>query len=185
MIRSYFTAIVLIAASAVFVAAQGRSNAELESQLRRLKAEKTISLSFDKNSNVSKIMAVAENFSSQDAKHLEADAMNFAVGFMYSGEKLVKPPESVILTFWIMTAKPKFAVASDLAIDGIKLGSARYVYRKRDKMEYLNYEVPFADLKMIAAGEGRIELNGSRLTFTPAQLSTLRNLVELSDAASR
>ena len=166
--------------------AQSKPNDAIIQQIKLLKAEKTLELTFDQNSNTSKLMAVSENFSSGDAKRAGIQAMNFAVGFHYAGPSLTKSPDPILLTFWVLTKKPRFGgdhsftvVASD---EMLVLGNARYVAKTRQDMEYLNFEISRADLAKIAEQRDvRFKLGPAEFQFTPAQLKLFADILAVSE----
>lgn len=179
---------ILLVLATVFLtsstSAQPKSNDAISRQIKALKIEKTFTLSYDQNSNVTKLMAVTENFSDLDAGNTGIQAMNFAIGFMYSGKELAKAPDNVLLTFWVLAKKPRFAVSNNLLLlaTNFDLGSARYAAKPRQNMEYLNFEISRENLKKIAGErDARIQLGEAGLTFTSSQLKAISDIITLSD----
>ncbi|MEO6654900.1 MAG: hypothetical protein ABIO36_02355 [Pyrinomonadaceae bacterium] len=163
-----------------------KPNDVISTQIKSLKAEKNITLSYDPGSDSSKIMVYAENFDGKEAKKAGIRAMNFGMAFFYAGNALAAPPESINLTFWILTESPKFAAAHTwnipLANETLDLGDARYAAKPRESMEYLNFVITHSDLTKITAGSNvKFHLGTSEFTFTPAQLTLLKNLLAVSD----
>ncbi len=68
-----------------------KTNDAIQKQIKSLKAEKTIFLSYDGSS--SKLMGVASNFSDSETKAAGVEAMNFAMAFFYVGQTLTAPPD--------------------------------------------------------------------------------------------
>ncbi len=179
---------ILLAVAAAFLtlstSAQSKSNDAISTQIKALKSERTISLTYDQNSNVSKLMVVTENFTDREAGNAGVQAMNFALGFMYSGQSLAKVPDSMILTFWVLTKKPQFAANHSLFITGahLDLGAARYVSRLRDNMEYLNFDISRENLAKIARdSRGKFRLGEGEFTFTRDHLEAISDLLIISD----
>ena len=181
MKRCIFLAVV-IASLSIFVSAQAKSNDVISRQIRDVGGERTFSITYDQNSNVSKLMAVTENFSDGDADKIGIQAMNFAVGFMYSGNSLVKAPESVIFTFWVLTKKPRFAANHNLTVGNLDLGPARYVSKPRENMEYLNFDITRTNLaKMASDPNAKVRFGEFEIHFTRQQFRTLTQLLNLSE----
>src|SRR5213078_1443706 len=137
-VLAIFAAVILFAVSAF---TQERSNDAINRQIKQLGLDHT-SVTFDASSNSSKLMAVAENFSSRDADSAGVQAINFAMGFFYPGQALKTSPESIHFSFWVLTKKPRFAENHHLIadIDGrtLDLGDARYAAKPNQNLEYLN-----------------------------------------------
>src|SRR5262245_33506738 len=89
--------------------AQSLTNATIKERIRSARAEKDITLTYDPQGKTSKLMAVASNFANSEAKRSGLLAMNFAVGYIYSGEQLSEAPNSFLFTFWVLTKKPQFS----------------------------------------------------------------------------
>ena len=174
--------IALIVVSSAF--SQAKPNAEIEREIKSLKADKTFSVTFDGNS--SKLLAVAENFSNADSNRAGLMAMNFAAGFFYPGSELKSSPEKIMLTFWAMSKKPRFAEQHDLTIvaggESFEIGGGRYSARARENMEYLNYELPRAAVQKIAsASDVKLRLGSYDFALTRGQLKTFADLFVLSE----
>jgi hypothetical protein len=165
---------------AVCAHAQTRSNAAIQQQLKSLGARQ-ISVNFDQNSKVTTIKAVADNFSNDEAKRAGVKAMNFAVGLIYPGGGLDRSPDQYMLSFWVLSGKPRFGEDHSFNVflgDGtLQLGDARYTARARDGMEYLNFNLTRDQLKQIAA-ESKVyfQLGGKTFNFTPSQLKLFADL---------
>jgi hypothetical protein len=122
--------------------AQAKTNSAIEQQLRSSGANATVQ--FDPNSKVTILKGVAENFSDADTRRAGVKAMNFAVGALYSGDKIDRSIDPLTLSFWIMSGKPRFGEDQTLVVvlgsDRTDLGGGRYVAR-RDGMEYINFSL--------------------------------------------
>lgn len=174
----------MIATISINSFAQSKPNESISKQIKTLRAEKTFTLSYDQNSNVSKLMAVTDNF--DGAGRIGVQAMNFAIGFMYSGQALTKAPDNIMLTFWVLTRKPRFAANHSLFVNGgngnMDLGAARYAAKPRENMEYLNFEISREDLAKIAGeSNAQFQLGEAGLTFTRSQLKAISDMLILSD----
>lgn len=181
MKRSIFVA-VIIASLALLAQAQAKSNDAISKQIKDLKAGETFRLSYDQNSNVSKLMAVTENFPDRDASRIGIQAMNFAVGFLYSGQSIAKAPDNLILTFWVLTKKPRFTANHNFTVGSIDLGTARYASKPRENIEYLNFEISRENLAKIAVeSDVHFQLGDAEFSFTRSQLKTLADILILSD----
>jgi hypothetical protein len=168
--------------SAITVSAQ-RSNDAIQQQIKSLKAEKQITLTFDGGST--KIMAIGDNFAESEAKSAGIQAMNFGIAYFYPGKELAAPPETINFTFWVMSKKPKFADAhawkATIGTETLDLGDARYAAKPNENMEYLNFKLTREDLTKIASSTGKITLGTANFTFTASQLTLLRNIIAVSD----
>ena len=167
-------------------ASQSKTNEKISRQISELKSEKIFTLSYDEAGNSTKLLAVAENFSDREARDSGIMAMNFAAGFFYAGNVLQKTPERVMLTFWVMSKKPRFAEDHEFSVfagqEVIVIGNGRYSARARENMEYLNYEISREDLAKIATGSNvRFSLGGHDFTFTQQHLKLIADLLVISD----
>ncbi|CAN5447955.1 hypothetical protein BH10ACI2_BH10ACI2_18870 [soil metagenome] len=162
-----------------------KTNDAILKQIKSLKAEKTIELSYDESGNTSKIMVRSENFDGKEAGKTGIQAMNFGMAFFYAGTALQTPPETIALTFWVLTKKPQFAAAHNLVValgnETLDLGDARYAARPGESMEYLNFKISRADLAKIAAGPGaKFRIGTADFTFSPQHLAIFRDLLAIS-----
>lgn len=165
---------------------QSKSNDAISQQIRRARAEKTFTLTYDAAGNTSKLMGVAENFDDREVGAAGVRAMNFAVGFFYPGQQIAKAPDRIMLTFWVLTKKPRFAENSRWTVfaggETLDLGAARYAAKPRSNMEYLNFDVSRDDLAKIArAANVRFKLGEYEFTFSPGQLKNFADLLAISD----
>lgn len=165
-------------------AAQQSTSKDLSRAINELKLGSSISVSYDSQSDLSKVMAVVENFPQNEAERAGTQAINFAMAFTFAGKAMVKAPDSVKLTYWVLTKKPKFeadhtwlAVVSNKTVD---LGEARYAAKPSENMEYLNFVLTRDDLKKIATAS-KFKLGRSEFTPTPRQLQILDAMYQLSN----
>jgi len=174
-----------IIAFSLSIASAQKSNDAITKQIRSLKAEKFITLTYDAGSNASKIFVRADNFSDSDAKKAGIQAMNFGMAHIYVGQSLAAPPDSFDLAFWVLTKKPRFATANAWTItlggETLDLGDARYGAKPREDMEYLNFHVSREDLAKIGAGSNvKFHLGSAEFTFTSAQLTLFKDLLAIT-----
>ncbi len=158
------------------------SNETVQSRISSAHAETSIALTFDPSTKMSKIMAVSENFSRDESGRSGILAMNFAIGLFYPGEALVKSADSFLLTFWVMSKKPRFssnhAMTVSLPDEILVIGSARYSPKPREQMEYLNFEVSRENLTKIASRtDVHFQLGDEEFTFTQSQIKMLADLL--------
>ncbi len=163
-----------------------RSNEAIAKQIKALKAEKSITLTFDEKGNSSKIMATGGNFGGKEVSKAGLQAMNFGMAVIYVGKALAEPPAEINLTFWVMTNKPKFASANNWKVkftaETLDLGEARYAARAGENMEYLNFKIARCDLAKIASGTNvRFTLGNAEFTFEPSHLELFRNILAISE----
>lgn len=169
----------------VTVSAQTISNETIQNRIRSAHAEKSISLVFDAAAKTSKIMAVSENVPKDEAGRSGIMAMNFAIGLFYPGDALTKSPDSFLLTFWVLTRKPRFASRHDMTAvlrdEMLVIGSARYVAKPREAMEYLNFAITRENLAKIAAeNDVRFMLGDEEFTFTRSQMKLLADMLTIT-----
>lgn len=170
--------------------AQSKTNAGLEQQMLALGADKNIELIFDPGSNMSKLMAVSENFSNAETSRANVRAMNFAIGFFYPGQTLERAPDPILLTFWVLSKKPQFDENHSMTLfvgdEIIEVSDSRYVARARDGMEYLNFNLTREVLTKIAKNSNvRFRLGSAEFNLTKGQLQMIANLMLLSNPASK
>ncbi len=161
------------------------TNETLQERIRTARAEKSITLTFDPAGKTSKVMAVSDNFSKNDANRAGLLAMNFAMGIIYAGDKLERSPDTFLLTFWVMSKKPRFgenhSMTAALKDEMLVIGSARYAAKPREQMEYLNFELSRENLSKIAAEANvRFQLGDQEFTFTPSQMKLLADLLTIT-----
>lgn len=173
-----------ILAALLFVSltqAQIKSNAAIQQQLRSLGSDSSITVSYDAASNVTTLRAVSDNFSNDEAKRSGVRAVNFAAGAIYVGNGLEKSPEPILITFWVLSSKPRFAEDHSLTVftvdETLQIGDSRYVSRARDGMEYLNFNLTRDQLKKIATQSSvKINLGRNEFNLTKFQLKLLADL---------
>lgn len=185
MTKIFFSAII-IALAAIVSFGQAKPNSEIHRQIASLRMEKNLTLDFDKNGNTSRIKAVTDNFPDREAARSGIQAMNFAMGFFYPGDVLRSAPDPIMLTFWVLTKKPRFADAHNLRIlfdsESVDLGDARYVSKPRDNMEYLNFEISRANLLRIAqTRDVKLQIGNFDFSLTPEQRIVIAEILHVSE----
>lgn len=168
---------------------QAKTNDSINRQISALKSEKIFTVSYDQGGNSSKLMAVAENFANSEAERSGVLAMNFAAGFFYAGNALQQSPDRIMLTFWVLGKKPRFAESHDLRVfagqEILEIGSGRYSARARENMEYLNFELAREDVAKIAAQSSvRFTLGEREFTFTRQHLKIFADLLLISGVSA-
>ena len=174
----------LLLFSALSASAQ-KTNDAIQKQIKSLKAEKQIMLTYDPAGST-KIMAISDNFADAETKAAGIQAMNFAMAFNYAGSTLTASPETIDLAFWVMAKKPVFVTShgwkASIGTETLDIGDARYGAQARENMEYLNFKLKREHLTKIANSTGKITLGTSNFTFTESQLTLLKNVLAVSDA---
>jgi hypothetical protein len=184
--KKYFLLPLLVFLTVGAAFGQTKSNEAIAKQIKDLKAEKNITLSYDEASKTSKIMVVGDDFGSEQDKRAGVEALNFGMAFFYPGKALTTAPGEINFTFWVLTKKPKFAAShawtATIGSETLDLGDARYVSKPKENMEYLNFKISRANLEKIAQGKDvKLKLGDSELKFTPEHLRTFANLLKISD----
>ncbi len=179
ILLAFFVSVVVSSASAQV------SNETLQTRIRSAQADKSFALTHDAAASTSKLMAVSDNVSKDDANRAGILAMNFAIGHFYAGDALTKEPDSFLLTFWVLTKKPRFganhAMTVALRDEMLVIGSARYVAKPAQQMEYLNFEISQANLTKIAGqSDVRFMLGNQEFTFTKSQMKLLADLLMIT-----
>ena len=175
-----FLSLVAILLFVVCAQAQQKSNAAIQQQLKSLGSGQ-VEVHYDEASKVTKIKAVSDNFSDSDAKRAGVKAMNFAVGVIYPGSGLDRTPEQYMLSFWVMSGKPRFgedhSFSAVLGAETVEFGMARYSFRARDGMEYLNFNLTREQLGRLAAhAQARFRLGKNDFTLDGSQSKLLSDL---------
>ena len=184
MNKNLFLLPVLILTCSVFAFAQTKSNDAVAKQIKALKVEKTIVLSYDEQGGTSKIFVRGEDFGHEQDRRAGLDSFSFGMAFFYPGKTLNVVPETINLTFWAQSKKPKFAASHNLIInaDGetFDLGDARYIFRQSEKTEYLNFKISRRDLIKIAKSTtAKLKIGNADFQFTPEHLRNFAALVEI------
>jgi hypothetical protein len=183
------TRILLVIFVATLAASAQKSNDAISKQIKSLKADKSITLTYDGNS--SKIMATAANFADSEAKRAKIQAMNFGMAIFYSGKELTAAIDTFDFAFWVLTKKPQFGASHSwkITLGGVSLdvGDALYAAKPRENMEYLNFKLTRANLVKITTEKSAVKfkLGTSEFTFTPSQLELFKNLLAITDPASQ
>lgn len=157
---------------------QTLTNTELTRRIKERHAEKSISLTFNAAGNTTTVRGVSESFSSAESKHAGILAMNFAVGFYFPGSELAHPPDKLLLSFWVLTKKPRFRESNALNAGSAAFGTARYAYKDRMDMEYLNFELRPDDIAVVAAA-GKIKIGSENFTLTAEQKDLLADILSV------
>jgi hypothetical protein len=176
---------VLLLSAASF--AQEKTNDELSRQIRSFGVDH-MNVTFDASSNMSKLMAVAENFSNRDADSAGVQAINFAMGFFYPGQSLKISPESIHFSFWVLTKKPRFAENHRLTVEAdgrtLDLGDARYAAKPAQNLEYLNFDISRTDLAAIgSASSVTFHLGGHTFSAAPSQTRLILATARIADVS--
>ena len=177
--------IITILLLVVSAQAQRKHNAAIQQQLKSLGSAQ-IGVNYDEGSKVTTVKAVSENFPDGEAKRARVKAMNFAVGVIYPGAGLDRSPKQYMLSFWVMSGKPRFgedhSFAADLEGEMLDFGRARYAFRARDGMEYLNFNLTREQLRRLAAHpQAHFRLGKSEFAFTASQTKLLSDLLAATE----
>lgn len=168
----------------ISAAAQGKSSDAIKKQIHDLKSDRIFKLTYDYESDSTKLFAVAENFDKKDAEHAGTQAINFAMAFTFGGQTLTAPPATINLTFWVLTKKPQFAVSHHLKVtsglETVDFGDARYAAKPSENMEYLNFVISREDLAKIVVSGTKLKLGNADLIFTAPQTNVFANMLRLS-----
>lgn len=178
--------VVAVFSLAIFASSQDLTNDIIQERIRAAQVGKQITLTHDAAGQTTKLTAVSDNFSKSEASRAGILAMNFAVGFFYPGDYMVRSPESFQLTFWVMSTKPRFSSKHSMTVvmpdEMLVIGSARYVPKPREQMEYLNFEISRENLARIAVqSEVRFMLGDEEFTFTRSQMKLLADLLSVTE----
>jgi len=180
----------LLVTTFVFAAnAQDLSNATIQQRIRSVKVDNGITLTFDEAGRTSKLMAISDNFAKDETSRAGLLAMNFALGCIYAGDSLSKSPDNFIFTFWVLTRKPRFsenhAMTVALGEEMLVIGSARYVAKSSQQMEYLNFEISRANLAKIAAETNvRFHLGDDVFVFSRSQLKLIAETLAVTEVGN-
>ena len=162
-----------------------KTNDAVQKQIKSLKADKNIELSYD--GGATKVFAHAENFADAEARKAGVEAMNFGMAYFYPGTTLARSPETINLTFWVLTKKPQFGAETKWVVilpgETLDLGVVpQYTSKPGNKMEYLNFVIKRSDLAKIAAvSTPKFKLGKADLTFTTGQIQMFRDMLVISD----
>ena len=181
--KKLFSAFLPLFVFAVPLLAQKPADAILK-QIKSLKAEKTITVTPAGSSM--KIMGTADTFDQKDSSRAGIQAMNFGMAVFYEGKALTLTPQTIEMTFWVLTKKPRFTADHEGVLiagkENISLGYAGWSEKPASNMEYLNFKVPReALIKVVNASPSRIRLASAELTFTDSQITLLRNFLAVTD----
>ena len=187
--KNLLAAIVVLPILVAAIQAQSLTNTTIKERIRAARAEKDITLTYDPQGKTSKLMAVASNFANSEARRSGLLAMNFAVGYIYSGDELRSVPSSFLFTFWVLTKKPQFSEEHAMTVvlpdEMLVIGSGRYASKPSEQVEYLNFEISRESLMKIASQtEVGFMLGDERFTFTRSQMKLLGDLLTVTSVES-
>lgn len=187
--RRIFPILFVILSFVAFAAAQGKSSEAIGSQIKSLRAEKTLAVEFNKASNITKILAFGEDFGRNQDRANNLESFSFGTTFFFAGNVLTAAPDSFVTTFWAQGRKPMFAESHALTIvvDGESLdcGQARYARKSGDPREFLNFVLPRAYLEKIAKGRDvQLKMGSAQFKFKPEHLKLFSNLLAISTPAA-
>ncbi len=190
MIKRFFFLSVLVLILTTFVCAQTKTNDVLEKQIKNLKVEKTFTLSYDDQGKNSKILVIGEDFGREQDDRAGLQNFSFGMAFFYPDKTLNTAPDTINLTFWAQSKKPKFAESNDLKMfaggENLDLGNARYVSKPDRNMEYLNYKISRENLvKLAKSADAKLKIGNSEFKFTSEHLRIFAALVKISDPLIR
>ncbi len=185
MLKKFFLLPTLILTLTAFAFAQIKANDAIEKQIKILKVEKVISVSYDESGGTSKIFVRGEDFGRTQDNRAALQSFSFGMAFFYAGKALTAAPDIINLTFWAQSKKPRFAEAHNLTIftdaETLDLGDARYVL-KSDKIEYLNFKISRENLIKIAkSSNAKLKIGNAEFQFAPEHLRVFTALVKISD----
>ena len=183
----YLIALCVVLLSVATFHAQAVTNDVLKKRIAAAHAEDSIALTTA--GGTTKLMAVTENFSKEDSERSGILAMTLAIGVMYPGDSLAKSPDSFLLTFWVLSKKPRFGANHSMVVtlkeEILVIGSAKYAAKPREQMEYLNFEISRINLAKIAAeSDVRLKLGDREFTFTPSQMKLFADFLVVTDAGT-
>ncbi|HEX6126430.1 MAG TPA: hypothetical protein VFZ23_13730 [Pyrinomonadaceae bacterium] len=172
------------------ISAQSITNDTVRERIRSAQAGKSIELIFDETGRTTKLMAVSEGFAKDEVGSAGLLAMSFALGCIYPGDSLAKSPETYLFTFWVLTKKPRFGenhtMTAALKEEMLVVGSARYVAKPREQMEYLNFEISRDHLAKIASqSDVRFMLGDETFTFTGSQLKLIASVLAITEVSDQ
>ena len=185
MLKKFFLLPTLILTLTAFAFAQTKTNDAIEKQIKALKVEKAVSVSYDESGGTSKIFVSGEDFGRTQDNRANLQSFSFGMAFFYAGKTLNAAPDIINLTFWAQSKKPRFAESHNLTIfndaETLDLGDARYVL-KSDKIEYLNFKISRENLIKIAKStNAKLKIGNAEFQFTPEHLRVFAALVKISD----
>ncbi len=165
---------------------QTKNNDAIERQIKNLRLAQTFRLTYNSESDMSKIMAFAEDFGGEQDKRAKVQGFSFGMAFFFQGKTLSVAPDPINLTFWVKTKKPQFAEAHHLTIyagtETLDLGDARYAAKPNENMEYLNFKFPREVIEKIGkSNEAKIKIGNSEFIFTPEHLKVFSAMTKISN----
>ena len=165
--------------------AQTKTNEAIEKQIKNLRLAQT-KLTYNPESNMSKIMVIADDFGSEQDKAAKVQGFSFGMAFFFQGKALTAAPGEINLTFWVKTDKPRFAENHHLTVfagnETLDLGDARYAAKPNENMEYLNFKISPENLAKIGnAAEAKIKIGNAEFKFLPSHLKVLSGIVKIAN----
>ena len=173
---------------AINISAQTKTNEAVEKQIKNLRLAQT-KLTYNPESNMSKIMVIADDFGFDQDKAAKVQGFNFGIAFFYQGKVLTAAPSEINLTFWVKTDKPRFAENHHLTVfvgnETLDLGDARYAAKPNENMEYLNFKFSPETLSKIGnSPEARLKIGNSEFKFLPTHLKVISGIVKIANPSN-
>lgn len=185
MSKKIFPILLLTILFVINISAQTKTVEAIEKQVKNLRLAQT-KLTYNPDSNMSKIMTVADDFGYEQDKAAKVQGFNFGMAFFFQGKALTAAPPEINLTFWVKTDKPRFAENHHLTVfagnETLDLGDARYAAKPNENMEYLNFKFSPETLSKIGnSPEARLKIGDAEFNFLPSHLKILSGIVKIAD----
>lgn len=186
--RRIFSVILAVLTIAVFASAQSKTSEAINSQIKSLKAERTLEVRYDKPSNITKVMAFGADFGGEQTHPNNLSSFNFGITFFFVGDALTAAPDSFTTTFWAQGKKTVFAESNALTImvdgENMEIGNARYARKGGDPREFLNFVMPRAALEKIVKGhDAQMKIGKAQFKFKPEHIKLFSDLLAVSNPA--
>ena len=186
--RRILLTIFVILTAALFVSAQTKTGEAITTQIKSLRAEKSLEIRYDKASNISKILAFGADFGGDQDRANHLSAFNFGITFFFVGSVLTTAPDSFTMTFWAEGKNSTFAESNAMTIivdgENLDVGNARYARKNGDPREFLNFVMPRGDLEKIVKGRDvQLKIGKSQFKFKPAHIKLFSDLLTVSNPA--
>ena len=165
--------------------AQPKTSEAIEKQIKNLRLAQA-KLTYNAESNMSKIMLIADDFGYEQDKAAKVQGFSFGMAFFYQGKTLTAAPNEINFTFWVKTDKPRFAENHHLTVfagsETLDLGDARYAAKPNENMEYLNFKFAPETLSKIGnSSEARLKIGTSEFKFLPSHLKAISGIVKIAN----
>ena len=172
---------------AINIFAQTKTSEAIEKQIKSLRLAQT-KLTYSAESNMSKIMVIADDFGAEQDKAAKVQGFAFGMAFFFQGRALTAAPNEVNFTFRVKTDKPRFAENHRLTVfagsETLDLGDARYVSKPNENMEYLNFKFSPETLSKIGnSSEARLKIGNAEFKFLPSHLRVISGIVKIANPA--